>query len=222
MKKPKIRQCVYCGEVTAITRDHVIPECLFVQPYPPNLITVPVCEPCNNAKSLNDDYLRDCLTCDIYGSESPKAQQAFEKMLSSDRQGSSIIAKTARAEMQYKPLHTRGGIYLGDYPTFPIDEQRFKKIFETLVRGLYYDARKQRFPDGYTFEVRRYHPWDFDEIFKQLQSRHPNGPRVLGDVFGCIFLSAEEDPFTSFWLIWFYERVLFSVSTINPQFAKTE
>ena len=216
MAKPTIRQCAYCGEAVATTKDHVIPKGLFAQPYPPNLITVPACEPCNNRKSQDDDYLRDLLTCDIFGSESPVAKQVFEKVLTSDRRGSSTIVKTAREKMRFEPLHTRGGIYLGDFPTFPIDGERFNKIMETLVRGLYYDARRQRFPDGYTFELRRYQPWDIESVLGEYQRHNPNGPRIVGNVFGCIFLSAKEDPFSSLWLLWFYERVFFSVSATNP------
>ncbi len=212
----KMRRCAYCGETAKSTKDHVVPECLFKKPYPPNLITVPACEPCNNAKSLNDDFLRDMLVCDLFGSQSPVAQKVFESMLSSDRKDSSVIARLARANAQFKPLHTRAGIYLGDFPTFPIDEERVKTAFETIARGLYYDARRQFFPEGYAVEVRRYHPWEFDGVWQVFKRFHLNGPRVLGDVFGCAFASAEEDPFSTYWLMWFYERVLISVSILNP------
>lgn len=190
--KAKMRQCVYCGNVTKVSRDHVIPECLFTQPYPPNLITVPACDPCNNAKSKNDDFFRDLLTCDLFVSENPIAQKGFEKMLSSDRQGSSVIARKIRASSRLEPLRTRAGIYLGDYPTFPIDEERVKTIFETIVRGLYYDARRQRFPDGYTFEVRRYYPWQFEEVWQDYQRLHLDARALgVGDVFFCAFASAK-------------------------------
>ena len=157
--KRKIRECVYCSEMKEISREHVIPLCLFKPPYPPNLITVPGCDECNNAKSLNDDFLRDMLTCDIVGSQSPVAQVIFhEKVLSSQRQNSSVIARTVTSNARLEPFYTKQGIYLGHHPSFPIDGDRIKEIFSTLVRGLYYDARKKHFPDGYVFEVFRHYP----------------------------------------------------------------
>jgi hypothetical protein len=124
--------------------------------------------------------------------------------------------------MQFKPLHSHGGVYLGQFPSFPIDGPRLEKIFKTLVRGLYYDARRQYFPEEYIFELRRFEPWDFERVLNEYQRHNPNGPRVLGDVFGCIFLSAIEDPFTTLWLMWFYERILFSVAATNSELAEAE
>jgi len=63
-KSPK-GLCVYCGVNPATTRDHVIPECLFVPPLPSNMVTVPACADCNTTKKSQDDpYLRDMLVYD--------------------------------------------------------------------------------------------------------------------------------------------------------------
>ncbi|MDQ3258117.1 MAG: hypothetical protein M3R15_30245 [Acidobacteriota bacterium] len=159
------------------------------------------------------------LTVDLFGSQSEVAQLILNtKVVSSVRQNSSVIARSATSKARSEPFYTHGGVYLGDFPSFPIDENRVKGIFATLVRGLYYDARKKRFPDHYIFEVLRYYPWDFRDVLQVFSQMHPNGPRVLGNVFGCAFLSAEEDPYSTFWLFWFYERVLFSVLATNPAF----
>ncbi len=216
--KRKRCECVYCGKIKEVSREHVIPKCLFKHPYPPNLITVQACDDCNNAKSLNDDFLRDFLVCDIFGNESPLAREIFHtKMLSSTRQNSSVIARSTVIASRVKPFYTREGIYLGNFTSVPIDSERVKTIFSTLVRGLYYDARRTRFPDDYVFTVHRYHPLDFKAIWQAFYQLRPNGPRALGDVFGCAFLSSQEDSFTTFWLFWFYERVFFSVSAMNTQ-----
>lgn len=80
--KRKVKICVYCGQLKEVSKDHVIPKCLFIKPYPLNLISVPACDECNNAKSQNDDYLRDILVTDNWVSKSPTAQQVFhQKML---------------------------------------------------------------------------------------------------------------------------------------------
>src|SRR6266571_2338345 len=134
--KRRTRECVYCGEVKHVSREHVIPTCLFIQPYPPNLITVPSCDECNNAKSLNDDYLRDMLACDIFGSQSSVARDIFHnKVLSSQRQNSSVVARAASLSARPEPFYTKQGTYLGHYPSFQIDGDRVQKTFSTLVRG---------------------------------------------------------------------------------------
>ena len=48
--------CIYCGG-DAQTRDHVPPKALLVEPWPPNLRTVPACTSCNSAWSLDEQYL---------------------------------------------------------------------------------------------------------------------------------------------------------------------
>jgi hypothetical protein len=49
-------KCVLCGATPATTREHIPPESFFERPYPPDLITVPSCEPCNLGTHLDDDY----------------------------------------------------------------------------------------------------------------------------------------------------------------------
>ena len=50
--------CVYCGALSPQTRDHVPPACLFPRPRPTDLVTVPACEACNAAFSMDDEYFR--------------------------------------------------------------------------------------------------------------------------------------------------------------------
>lgn len=220
-RKRKVEECVYCGEVKEVTRDHVIPECLFKRPYPKNLITVPVCHKCNNAKSKNDDYLRDFITTDIYGNQSPIAQEIFrDKVVRSCRSNRSLMTREFLSKAHLEPFYTKSGIYLGDFPSARVDSKRIKTIFSMIARGLFYDHRRQRIPDDYVFEVFRYHPWDFKDVWENFKQMHLNGSRILGDVFGCRYISAEEDSPTTLWLMWFYRTFFVSVSAMNPRFVE--
>jgi hypothetical protein len=90
--KRKVGECAYCGELRKISKEHVIPLCLFKRPYPPRMITVPACDQCNNKKSLDDDFLRDLITTDLYGSQSPIAQEILKgKVLRSVQRNSSEL-----------------------------------------------------------------------------------------------------------------------------------
>lgn len=216
-RRRKGGECAYCGELKDLTRDHVIPECLFKQPYPKNLITVSACDDCNSAKSKNDEYLRDLVTTDIYGNQSPLAQELFEqKVISSSRKNRSLMAREFLSKARLEPFYSKGGLYLGHFPSATLDPERITVIFSTITRGLYYDHRRQRIPNDYVFEVLRYHPWDFKDVWESFKQLHLNGPRILGDVFGCAYVSAAEDPPTTLWLMWFYGRYCVSISATSP------
>src|SRR5213078_104682 len=54
----KVRgECVYCGQVLWLTKDHVPPRCIFPPPLP-ELVTVPCCMHCNRSASKDDEYFR--------------------------------------------------------------------------------------------------------------------------------------------------------------------
>ncbi len=221
--KRKTGECAYCGEIKELSVDHVIPKCLFVEPYPPDLITVKACDMCNSQKkSLDDAFLRDMLTLDLFGNASPVAQDIFhDKVLSALRQNKSPVANAAIRTAHLEPFYSIGGIYLGHFPSFPIDEDRVTQTFSTIVWGLYYNARKQILPSHYEYEVRRFHSWDFPAVWREFSKRNVNGPRILGNVFGGAFLSAQEDAFTTLWMLWFYERIFISVAVTNPDLEPT-
>lgn len=213
--KQKIRECVYCGELKEVTKDHVIPTCLFIKPYPLNLITVKACNDCNKAKSLNDDYLRDFLVGDNWVSQNPNTRKLFEKMVSSHRQGKSVIGRDSENKAKLEPFHTKGGIYLGHYYFIPINSERIETTFKTILCGLFYDAKRKRIPDNYIFKLKRIQLWDFDKVWKIFSQHNPN-IRNLGETFSYAFIQPSEDSLSSAWLLWFYGQIVFYVSAVNP------
>lgn len=81
MTKPKLpKACAYCGDVRNLTRDHVIPRCLFPRPLPAAMLTVPACRSCNQRKAKHDDFLRDVLVTDIAAEDNAAAQAVFENV----------------------------------------------------------------------------------------------------------------------------------------------
>lgn len=64
-KKPRQGRCAYCGTSGEVTRDHVIPHCLWSEAIPLDIFTIDACRKYNNVeKSGNDVYLRDLLIND--------------------------------------------------------------------------------------------------------------------------------------------------------------
>jgi hypothetical protein len=72
---------------------------------------VPACLECNQAKARNDEYLRDMITMDIYGNQSPIAQEIFnDKVVRSSHSNRSVMAKEFLAGVSVEPFYTNGGI----------------------------------------------------------------------------------------------------------------
>lgn len=213
----KIGECVYCGKFRDdLTKDHVVPLCLFTQPYPNNLITVPVCPDCNNnKKSKDDDYLRDFLTVDIFGNQNPIANNIFRsKVKRSIQRNSSVLFRNFTEKLHDEPYYTSGGVYLGKLPSIPIDLEKINTIFSTMVKGLFFHHNKLRIPGNYITKVMSHEPWHFDDLWNCLNAKRP---RLFGEVFGYGYTSLVEDQFTTIWLMWFYNRVLFSVHVYDPK-----
>lgn len=58
--------CVHCGGADE-TRDHVPPKVFLDEPYPENLPVCPSCFKCNNASSIDEEYVACLLECILAG-----------------------------------------------------------------------------------------------------------------------------------------------------------
>jgi len=216
--KRRVGICIYCGRLEKLSRDHVVPRCLFTKPYPLQLITVPACDRCHGEKSRDEDFLRDYLIVDVQGSQSFTAQAIFAtgKVQRSLRRNSSDLLRSVLLAARVEPFYTEAGIYLGDFPQAPIDQQRLERIFARMVRGLYFDVRQVRIPDNYQFVLRRCYPQSYNKVREVFRNLKTHGPRVMGEAFGCMYAAAKEDIFVTLWAMWFYNRVVFTVATRSP------
>lgn len=214
--------CAYCGLQPGTTADHVIPRCLFPSPLPPTMVTVPACPGCHNEKSRNDDYLRDMLVMDADSQSNPVARRLFSGPVTrSARRNSSLVSRAARQaiDQRMQPRYTRGGLYLGHYWLVDLENDRVTAIFEKIVQGLYYRIRSERLNREYIYQVWRIDPVHANDAVDQMHrmSQAPaNGPYYIGDVFGCLFRYADEDPSVTFWLLWFYHSIVYAVATTAP------
>jgi len=210
--------CVYCGVEPATTRDHVIPQCLFIPPLPLNMVTVPTCKDCNTKKkSLDDPYLRDMLVFDNDCQHHPVVRQLLKgKAIRSARTNRSVVARGAVAAAQrgMQPRHSLGGLYLGHYYLADLDAVTINRILSTIVKGLHYKVLKQRLPDNCTFEIGRLDLLHIDELWAHWQRTTYNGPYQLGDVFWCAFMYVAEVPGATTWLLFFYSGICYSVATM--------
>ncbi len=177
---PKWPLCAYCGLRPGTTRDHVIPKGLFPKPRPQSIITVPVCALCNNAKSQDDDYLRDMLVIDFQTEGHPIAQQILKgPMIRSAARNKSRVARAAQLASGRIPIRTPSGLYIGNAVVIPLESDRLQRIFATIVRGLTFHFHQRRLPPDCVFEASRVVPTDTAEILKTFQEWASPHRRVL-------------------------------------------
>ena len=217
MRKPAVDTCVYCGTHTEVTREHVVPKCLFPRPLPATMVTVGTCHLCNNSKSIDDAYLRDFLLADLATGKSIIAQQlrtdAFKRSVQKNR---SEIARLAVKRAYRKPLQTPGGIYLGSPMAAPVDARRLELSFERMVRGLYFYIWKDHLPRDYTFEVARIDGFHTTAVWSEMRQTGANIAAIRSDIFVCQYAFAIEDHAVSRWLLLFYNTIVIEVLTLPP------
>ena len=134
--------CYICCGSGADTRDHVIPDCFFPSPKPPNLLTLPAHFSCHNR--LDEEYLRNLLAsfgrdsstsaaqlwgCGVDGSPMGAVARAFGR-------NRPLRAALLGGMVPRMPVYSPGGIYLGDAPGIQFDGRRVYPSLEKMVRGL--------------------------------------------------------------------------------------
>jgi hypothetical protein len=147
--------CPYCGKQALLTRDHVIPQCLFTNGVPGNSPKVYACSPCNNIlKSRQDTYFRDFLILDIEGSEHPVAKQLFPKLARSIVRNQSEFARHAR-NAQPMQRFTPEGLFAGIVYGAEIPNHALADGVTMMTRGLYYYYTKQFLPQNIDIQAHR-------------------------------------------------------------------
>lgn len=132
--------CIYCGEREATTKDHVPPKCIFPEPRPGNLITVPCCEICNRTYGKDDERVRNLLT----SLKTTEEHSAIKEQIAKKRDRSYTRVE-GRSNLQHiiasvekVGRHTSGGIYLGEALAFTLDQPTIDRFIQRLARALLY------------------------------------------------------------------------------------
>jgi hypothetical protein len=114
--------CVHCGGPDE-TDDHVPSKVLLDEPYPENLIVCSLCLNCNNAFSIDEEYLACLLECVIAGEADPEKlrRPKIAKILTRNRP---LLERLRRA----KSAGESG-------PVWAVENERVKTIILKLARG---------------------------------------------------------------------------------------
>lgn len=129
----KGRWCAYCGG-EATTSDHVPARVLLDKPYPPDLLTVPSCESCNNGKSSDEQYMSCVLDAVLSGSADPAR----------------LLRDASRKALLYSPrlrqaIENHMEVSDGRVITY-VDVPRVERVLKHIGAGHLWKARCRTFP----------------------------------------------------------------------------
>lgn len=117
--------CVYCfGRPD--TRDHVPPKVFLDEPYPENLPVVPCCRACNEASSLDEEYVACVVEVAVCGGLSSTDQRR---------------PKVARKLAEQHPLSARiaaSVVESASSTVVEIEVDRVSRVLEKVARGLWW------------------------------------------------------------------------------------
>lgn len=202
------------------TKDHIVSRGLFVQPYPANLPTVQVCLECNQRKSRNEDYFRDALIINIQTSDNATARALFDTTLTRsihhERGNLSKVAHIAATQSWPVEMVSQNGVFMGYVYGFAISKENINAVLADMVKGLYFKMFRRLFPENGRIQIFGIKP---DKVVETWYIFEQYGCLTygLGDVFHLKCISSSEEPCRTAWLLLFYERVLFIVSTSPPE-----
>ena len=144
-------QTCYGCESKATSREHVPPKCIFEEPRPSNLITVPSCDQHNLEKSKDDEYFRWFIA--TVSSESKKAENLVRtKVIKGFRRKPALFREIYKGAIKNIDIYSEGGIYLYSRPGFKFDGPRVQNIMNQICKGLFYYHLDRKFPNDYSFK----------------------------------------------------------------------
>jgi len=220
-RKPKTGICALCGKSGQITREHVLPKCLFSRPRPNNTITVPLCVTCNHSYHLDDEYFRVLVACDP--NPSPDQWRLWrEKVVGSSFSRSGGLKARLQEEhsivQDYAKTHdfySHDGCPLQKEMT-PLlqgfDARRISSVVDKIVRCLHYDHYDRLLDTRYSIEVLPPVP------LRSLQLPLPCPKGQVGHKGEFLYWQfGHTDPKKSVWLLSFYLCHAFAAEVTDTQ-----
>jgi len=133
--------CAYCGREKKITRDHVPPRIFFSKPCPPNMLTVPACDECNQSFKRDDEYTATVIALDVRAASHRDVIGKMSELARSlqYRQGRGFANYLSR-QTKTMPVLGVNGMPLGRLTQ---DLTRINATGRRIIRGLHYIERKK-------------------------------------------------------------------------------
>ncbi|MBC8484970.1 MAG: hypothetical protein H8D45_02905 [Bacteroidetes bacterium] len=219
-KRNKKGECVYCGKMKSITKDHIPPKCLFSKPRPNNLISVPSCESCRIKYTKDDEYFKNMLALRIDAFDHPEAKKIIPSVIRSYEKKHKIgFRKSLFDNLREVELRTKSGLIVGKTGAYNVDFDRLNVVVIRIIKGLFYKEKGQRLPNTHYVLVYSDTAVNLSPeskikttIINPLLNKEPT---VFGDeIFTYRFSFLQDDPLSSIWLLVFFKSIYFVGFTV--------
>ena len=168
-----MEDCIYCGVLPGITKDHIPPKGFFQEKVPTDaqLITVPCCEECRVRDQSSDEYIRDIIISDYNTEQSsyvrehilPKRDRSFNREPNKIRK-LALIMQDGDFDNPNTGKNETGRALKPDYLLF-------KRFLERMGRGLIYHTYKQGYFDAkFNFNLRA---GVTEDVYKFMTEKYP-------------------------------------------------
>ena len=203
MREKKNNRCYYCGNPST-SKEHLPPKCIFPDPRPSTLITVPSCNLHNSKQSKDDEYFRWVIT--TASAESEVAENLIMKKVIPQFKRKPKLLHDIFSNKRSIPLYTKIGIFAGYSPGFEIDSHRFQKSINKITRGLFFYHQKEILKKNFKVEKFILNP----KLDKETQYAISLIPLniVMDHVFSYRFFIENNDNPISYWFYMFYDNTL--------------
>lgn len=198
--------CYLCGtkliRKVNWTKDHIPPKCFF-PPSTQNMITVPCCKPHNEEYKPLDDKIRNHMASLITIPSKPiekghravlESPKLAREYLSYTKKHPSLVGKDGKARLIYY-----------------FDKEELNEWLTRIVKGLFFNENKSRINENAIFEGKAR-----PEIYPPSSSSFPMEKSLERRPYFVYSFLKDVAPNKDFWLLIFYDRLLFSVEVDFP------
>jgi hypothetical protein len=219
-KKNKKGQCVYCGQTTILTHDHVPPQNLFPKPRP-KLITVPSCASCNKNASKDDEHFRLWLVMRDSSKGNPARDDLFplvwRSLLRPEAPGlaTTFIKEPHRVVERFTPA----GLYLGRAIPIEFEGTRLDSVARRITAGLFFHEKGHRLPDDHCvlplslYRLKDMEPYARETCEDFVGALLRGDPHEFGAAFRYWWAQSPNGVDNSLWLFEFYGRLEYFCTT---------
>jgi hypothetical protein len=212
----KQQLCAYCGKAGArreMTQEHFVPKCLWEGHRPNRTLTVWVHHACNAGYSRDDEFFRTALVAMNGTERHPEAASVLQGTLARVMRKRPGVFLGHLGHLDFGPIESPSGLYLGNALTFTLDVPRFFRILRKIVLGLYYCKIGKPLPGDHgvhlAWENRHTRPV-VEPLFPHMHSISDFGD----DVFIYRWMRDPDDDRRTFWGLGFYKAVSFFAATL--------
>jgi len=199
-----------CGREKACSRDHVPPQCIFPEPRPSNLVTVPACAVCNMHRSGLDEEFKVFLGLTVgYHLDGDKSYRTpvFRTLAHNRRLRSDILASMRRVVIQDPTVPTSQSAL-----AVPLNTTAHDTVVERTVRGLYFNHTGRILGDRYPLTVQWLRVLD-DELFRMTNDWNTG---TIGDpALVYKYTICTDDPSVTVWVLKFFQKT-WSIVVSSP------